>query len=56
MIAEDPELSHHGMHANFGLAVYREGDTPEGLLERADREMYAAKKRGLTVLEHPLGD
>ncbi|WP_287371006.1 sensor domain-containing diguanylate cyclase [Oceanithermus sp.] len=54
VIARDPELSHYGVHANFGLAVYREGDTPEDLLERADREMYAAKKRGLTVLEQPL--
>jgi diguanylate cyclase (GGDEF)-like protein len=56
VIARDAELGHYGVHANFGLAVYREGDTPESLLERADREMYAAKKRGLTVLEQPLGD
>jgi len=56
VIAGDAELRRHGVYANFGLAVYREGDTPESLLERADREMYAAKKRGLAVLEQPLGD
>ena len=55
-LARDPELQHYGVHANFGIAVYREGDAPEDLLERADREMYAAKKRGLVVLEEPSGE
>jgi len=48
---EDEMLRRHGITANFGLAEYREGDTPESLLEAADREMYAAKARRVSVIE-----
>ncbi len=49
----DPLLLEHGVRANFGLAAYEPGDTPESLIERADREMYAAKRRGVSVLDPP---
>jgi len=32
--------------ASFGLAMYRAGDTPSSLIERADRCLYAAKHAG----------
>ena len=49
-LIEDEVLRRHGVTANFGLAEYSEGDTPESLLEAADREMYAAKARKVSVL------
>ena len=49
-LARDDVLRGHGVAANFGLAEYREGDTTESLLEAADREMYAAKARRVSVL------
>jgi diguanylate cyclase len=36
--------------ASFGVAMYREGDTPSSLIERADRCLYAAKHRGRNVV------
>lgn len=32
--------------ASFGLAIYRPGESPEMLIDRADRAMYAAKASG----------
>ncbi|MCB9993905.1 MAG: GGDEF domain-containing protein [Hyphomicrobiaceae bacterium] len=32
--------------ASFGIAVFREGDTPARLIERADKALYAAKENG----------
>jgi len=52
-LIQDDVLRRHGVTANFGLAEYREGDTPESLLEAADREMYAAKARRVSVLGTP---
>ena len=34
------------MTASFGVAMYRTGDTPASLIERADRCLYAAKHAG----------
>ena len=50
-LSRDEMLSRHGVSANFGLAEYEEGATPESLLEMADREMYAAKARRVSVIE-----
>ena len=49
-LIQDEILRQHGVTANFGLAEYRKGDTPDSLLESADREMYAAKARKVSVL------
>jgi diguanylate cyclase len=32
--------------ASFGIALYREGESPSALIERADRCLYAAKREG----------
>ena len=50
-LLHDDVLSRYGVSANFGLAEYEEGATPESLLEMADREMYAAKARRVSVIE-----
>jgi len=50
-LADDEVLKRYQVLANFGLAEYREGETPESLLETADREMYAAKARKVSVLD-----
>jgi diguanylate cyclase len=34
------------MTASFGVAMYKTGDTPASLIERADRCLYAAKHAG----------
>jgi len=52
-LAQDSQLAAYGVSANFGIAVYQPGDTPETLIERADREMYAAKRKGVSVVEQP---
>jgi len=52
-LAGDEVLKRYRVTANFGLAEYREGETPESLLEAADREMYAAKARNVSVLGVP---
>ncbi len=49
-LIQDEILRRHGVTANFGLAEYHEGDSPDSLLEAADREMYAAKARKVSVL------
>ncbi len=49
-LIQDEVLRRYGVTANFGLAEYSQGDTPESLLEAADREMYAAKARRVSVL------
>ncbi|WP_269581656.1 GGDEF domain-containing protein [Roseibium sp. Sym1] len=40
--------------ASAGLAVLRDGDTPENLYLRADQNLYAAKKQGRACLIHDL--
>ncbi len=52
-LAGDAMLEQYRVQANFGLAEYREGETPDSLLEAADREMYAAKARKVSVLGVP---
>lgn len=44
--------------ASFGVAMYRPGDTPSTMIERADRCLYAAKHRGrnMVVSETDLKD
>ncbi len=32
--------------ASFGVATFREGDTPESFVDRADKALYVAKERG----------
>jgi diguanylate cyclase (GGDEF)-like protein len=40
--------------ASAGLAVLRDDDTPESLFQRADQNLYAAKKQGRACLIHDL--
>lgn len=37
--------------ASFGVAVYRNGDTPDSLVKRADKAMYRAKQLGRNCVE-----
>lgn len=43
-------------NAAIGIALPREGDSAETIIERADRLMYAAKQRGKVQVEVDSGD
>lgn len=41
-----PALDHAAMTASFGVTELKPGDTPETMLQRADRALYLAKNQG----------
>ena len=41
-----PALNNTKMTASFGVAEFRDGDTPESMLKRADEALYEAKETG----------
>lgn len=45
-VRANPILGEHRLTVSIGAAVYRPGDTPETLIDRADRALYRAKQAG----------
>lgn len=50
-IRSEPVADEHMLTISIGVAVYRPGDTPETLIDRADRALYQAKQGGRDRLE-----
>ena len=50
VIENDAELAHYGVSINFGLAEYQPGESADELVDRADQQMYLAKKQGKIYL------
>ena len=46
MVAQDNDGQPIAVTASFGVADFRQGDTPDSLIDRADRNMYSAKTAG----------
>lgn len=50
-VRSEPVADEHMLTVSVGVAVYRSGDTPETLVDRADQALYRAKQAGRDRLE-----